>query len=109
VPERAWEWSRRIHFPAGYSVPLDFGMELWNWDVSRYESTEGTVAALRRSGRSFDDDSILFEATFTLLKNLSDVVDAAGGVERSHARLHREMALVQETWARRDPRRRRNV
>jgi hypothetical protein len=72
-------------------------MELWKWDVSLYESRDGIVAALRRAGRPFDDDSILFEATRSLLR---DVVDAAGGVERSHARLHQAMALAQEIWVR---------
>jgi hypothetical protein len=98
MPERAWEWLHRIHFGAdGRTVSLDWGRELWKWDLSRYESADGIAAALRRAGHPADDDSILFDATHTLLP---DVVDAAGGVERAHARLHREMALVQETYVR---------
>jgi hypothetical protein len=97
MPARAWEWSKRIHFGAGHTAPLDWGVELWKWDVSLYESTDGIVTALNRAGRPFDEDFILYNATCTLL---GDVVDAAGGVERSHARLHQEMALVQETWVR---------
>jgi hypothetical protein len=97
MPRRAWEWSRRINFGPGRSVPLDWGVELWKWDTSRYESTEGIVAALSRAGRPFDDDLILYNATATLLH---DVVDAAGGVERSHGRLHQELVLVQETYVR---------
>jgi len=96
MPERAWEWSRKIAFGAGRTAPLDFGAELWKWDVALYESRDGIVAALRRSGRPFDDDSILIEATHTLLR---DVVDAAGGVERSHGRLHQAMTLAQEICA----------
>jgi hypothetical protein len=97
MPERAWAWTRRIHFGAGRRVTLDWGVELWKWDVSRYESPDGIAAALRRAGRPFDDGMILFDATRTLLP---DVVDAAGGIERAHVRLHREMALVQETYDR---------
>jgi hypothetical protein len=97
MPERAWEWMRRIHFGAGHSVPLDFGVELWKWDASLYESRDGIVAALSRAGRPLDDDRILYHATCTLLP---DVVDAAGGVERAHARLHQAMALAQETLIR---------
>jgi hypothetical protein len=97
MPERAWEWTRRIHVGAGRTASLDWGVELWKWDLSRYESADGIAAALRRAGRPFDDDFILYNATATLL---ADVVDAAGGVEHSHTRLHQEMALVQETYVR---------
>jgi hypothetical protein len=97
MPQRAWDWEKRISFGAGHTVPLDWGAELWKWDSSLYESTDGIVAALRRAGRPLDDDSILFEATHTLLL---DVVDAAGGVERSCTRLHQAMRLAQETWVR---------
>jgi hypothetical protein len=97
MPEHAWEWTRRIHFGAESRVPLDFGVELWKWDASLYESVDGIVAALSRTGRPLDDEIILYHATSTLLL---DVVDAAGGVERAHARLHEAMALAQETWIR---------
>jgi hypothetical protein len=96
MPERAWEWNRRIHFGAGRTVSLDWGAELWKWDISLYESADGIAAALRRAGHQFDDDLIVFYATHTLLP---DVVDAAGGVERSHARIHQAMALVQRIYA----------
>jgi hypothetical protein len=97
VPEltQKQKWTRRIHFGDGRTVSLDWGAELWKWDIPLYESADGIAAALRRAGRPSDDDSILFDATHTLLP---DVVDAAGGVERSHARLHQAMALVQETY-----------
>jgi hypothetical protein len=75
---------------------LDWGAELWKWDISRYESAEAIAAALRRAGHSFDDDLIVFHATQTLLL---DVVDAAGGVERSYEQLHQAMARVHETYA----------
>jgi hypothetical protein len=95
MPERSWEWSRRIHFGVGRTVSLDWGAELWKWDISRYESASGIAAALRRAGHAFDDDEIVFHATHTLVP---DVVDAAGGVERSHARLHQAMALMQDKY-----------
>ena len=94
MPERAWEWTRRIHFGAGRRVPLDFGAELWKWDASLYESTDGIVAALSRTEGPLDDGLILSHATGSLL---DDVVDAAGGVESAHARLHQAIVLVQET------------
>jgi len=94
MPERAWEWTRRIHFGAGRTVPLDFGAELWKWDASLYESTDGIVAALSRTEGPLDDGLILSHATGSLL---DDVVDAAGGVESAHARLHQAIVLVQET------------
>jgi hypothetical protein len=92
--ERAWEWARRIHFGAGRTVPLDFGAELWKWDASLYESADGIRTALSRTEGPLDDGLILSHATGSLL---DDVVDAAGGVELAHARLHQAMALVQET------------
>jgi hypothetical protein len=66
------------------------------WDISRYESAEAIAAALRRAGHMFDDELIVFYATHTLLL---DVVDAAGGVKRSHEQLHQAIARVQETYA----------
>ena len=97
MPERAWKWSKRITWGEGRTVPLDWGMELWKWDVSLYESADGIRAALTRAGRSVDDDSILFEATHSLVL---DVVDAAGGVEQAHQRLHAALGTANETVAR---------
>jgi hypothetical protein len=94
MPERAWEWARRIHFGAGRTVSLGFGAELWKWDASLYESADGIVAALSRTEGPLDDGLILSHATGSLL---DDVVDAAGGVENAHTRLHHAMGLVQET------------
>jgi hypothetical protein len=85
---------RRIHFGAGRTVPLDFGAELWKWDTSLYESADGIVAALRRTAGPLDSGLILSHVTGSLL---DDVVDAAGGVESAHARLHQAVALVQKT------------
>ncbi len=72
-------------------------MELWKWDVSLYESVDGIRAALTRAGKSADDDSILFEATHSLVL---DVIDAAGGVEQAQQRLHKALDAVHETVAR---------
>ncbi len=60
---------------------------------TRTKSVQGIVVALSRAGRSFDDDSILADATMTLM---DDVVQAAGGVESAHGRLRRGVALAQE-------------
>src|SRR5216683_5871065 len=97
MPERAWKWTRRIIWGEGRSVPLDWGMELWKWDVSLYESADGIRAALTRAGRSVDNDSILFEATRSLVL---DVVDAAGGVEQAQQRVHKALDAVDETVVR---------
>jgi hypothetical protein len=97
MPERMWQWQRRIYFGPGRKVPLHFGAELWKRDIALYESADGIAAALRRAGRPANDESILSDATATLL---NDVVDAAGGLEHSHARLHQAMALVQEIYVR---------
>ena len=41
-----WHWQRRILFGSDRLVPLDFGAELWKWDVSAYESAHGIRTAL---------------------------------------------------------------
>jgi hypothetical protein len=74
---------------------LDFGAELWKWDVSLYESEDGIRTALARAGRPFDDESILFDATRSLL---GDVVEAAGGVESAHGRFTRSVASAQQRY-----------
>src|SRR6266516_3760215 len=97
MPERSWAWIKRISWGEGRTVSLDWDTELWKWDVSLYESAGGIRAALARAGRSVDDDSILFEATSNLVL---DVVDAAGGVEQAHQRLHKAIDAIHETVAR---------
>jgi hypothetical protein len=98
MPELAWEWAKQITWGEGRTVSLDWGMELWKWDVSLYESADGIRTAIMRAGKlPVDDDSILFEATGSLVL---DIVDAAGGVEQAHQRLHRAMDVVHETLAR---------
>lgn len=95
MPIKSWEWSRRIIHGTGRLVSLDWGKELWKWDVALYESVDGIVASLNRTGRPFDEDSILFEATRSLL---TDVVDAAGGLEASIARLHTALDRAQQQY-----------
>jgi hypothetical protein len=99
VPEQAWRWSHRIFFSDDRGAPLDWGTELWNWDISRFESAAAIESAFRRIGRPFDDDDLLYYATRTLL---TDVVDAAGGVERAYGRFRKAMERAQATseeWA----------
>ncbi|GAB3914446.1 hypothetical protein ACFQ1S_00615 [Kibdelosporangium lantanae] len=97
MPERSWNWAKRITWGEGRTAPLDFGKELWKWDVSLYESADGIRASLVWAGRTPDDDSILFEATHSLI---SDVVDAAGGAEQAHRRFCDAMDTVHETYVR---------
>jgi len=77
------------------SAPLDWGSEVWRWDVSRYESVPGIVAALNRAGRPSNDDVVLYEATHTLML---DVIEAAGGVESAYERFRRAMADTHATY-----------
>jgi hypothetical protein len=93
VPERAWQWQSRIGCGPDRFVPLDWGSELWNWDVSTFESADGIRVAKTRSGRAFDDDDVRAGATLTLLQ---DVVDAAGGLEAAYKRFGVAGASAQE-------------
>jgi hypothetical protein len=93
MPERMWQWQRRIAFGSGRLARLDWGTELWVWDVSAYESADGIRLAKMRQGRTFNDGDVLFEATFTLLK---DVVDATGGLEAAHKRFIQAIAAAQD-------------
>ena len=95
MPPRAWQWTYRIHFGTG--VGLQWGIELWKWNPSLFESADGIVASLSRSAHPIDDDSICFEATRSLL---DDVVDAAGGVERALDRLHESIDQARVVYAR---------
>ncbi|WP_410671957.1 hypothetical protein [Amycolatopsis sp. cmx-4-68] len=97
MPERSWQWVKRITWGEGRAVPLDFGMELWKWDVSLYESAEGIRAAMARAGKPLDDDAILYEATRSLL---ADVVDAAGGAEQAHQRFRDAVEAIKAQVAR---------
>jgi hypothetical protein len=83
-----------MHGP-GRRVPLDFGAELWNSDLSLFESVPGIAAVLERSHPAPGDDRIWYEATRSLL---ADVVDAAGGAELALGRLHASMDLAQERY-----------
>jgi hypothetical protein len=94
-----WQWQKRIAWGDGRNVALDFGTELWKWDIGAYESVDGIVAGLTRAGRSFDDESVLADATMTLM---GDVVQAAGGVECAYGRFRRGVELTRdryEEWA----------
>lgn len=94
MTERAWQWIKRIRFGAGRKAPLDWGQELWKWDVSLYESAPAIAAAYTQAGRTPDDELVLYDATSSLLL---DVVDAAGGIEHSYAYLNRSMELALDT------------
>lgn len=99
MPKQACRWSHRIFFGDDRGARLDWGTELWNWDISLFESAAAIESAFRRIGRPFDDDDLLYYATRTLL---TDVVDAAGGVERAYDRLRQAMERAQaksEEWA----------
>jgi hypothetical protein len=94
MPQQAWRWSHRISFGQDRIVSLDWGVELWKWDISLYESAAAIESAHLRIGRPFDNDDLLYYATRTLL---TDIVDAAGGVERAYERFRKSMACAQET------------
>jgi hypothetical protein len=84
VEAKTWRWRERILHGL-----LDFGVELWKWDVCAYEGTD----AMRVKG--LKDEEILYQVTKTLLW---DVVDAAGGVLGAHERFSQSLALAQERY-----------
>lgn len=85
-------------FPRGRPASAaGVGAELWKSDVSFYESADTIAAALARAGKPADDDSVLYRATSSLLR---DVIDAAGGVEQSHVRLRGAIACAQDKYDR---------
>jgi hypothetical protein len=84
VEAKTWRWRSRILHGL-----LDFGAELWKWDVRAYEGTD----AMRAQG--LNDEEILYQVTKTLLW---DVVDAAGGVLGAHERFTQSLALAQERY-----------
>jgi hypothetical protein len=92
MTELARIWSNRVSFGNGRVAPLDWGRELWNWDISRYESVDGIREAHARAGLPSDDEFVLFEATRSLV---TDVIDAAGGVEQAHARVSHGVGEMQ--------------
>ena len=95
MPTLAWEWQRRIMAGPGRLAALDWGQELWQWKIAHYESAAAIARAFKRAGYEADDDRVLFDATASLL---TDVVDAAGGVELSLRRLRDAMAIAQSAW-----------
>lgn len=83
---RTSRWRTRVMSPGGANAPLDYGRELWVWDVTRYESVSGIRVARVRAGLPTDDDAVVADATRDLV---IDLVDAAGGVKRAHGSLRR--------------------
>jgi hypothetical protein len=94
VHERYWRWQRRRAFGPGRQVPLDFGAELWEQDLSLYESAAGIRAARARAGKE-QDEELRYTLTNSLLR---DVIEAAGGVEYAHERFRRSVNLAQERY-----------
>jgi hypothetical protein len=95
MSQRSNQWARRVAFSEHSTVGLDFGQELWKWDVALHESAPGIRQRLSDVGRQPDDDSVLYHVTRTLLM---DVVDAAGGVERAYDRVCASMAAAQNSY-----------
>ena len=96
MPAKAFEWLRRIHFGEGRTVGLYWGMELWKWDASLYETAESIRDALGRKGLDNGRDSVLTEATLRLL---DDAVHATSGIELAWTRLHVAMDRLQEAYS----------
>ncbi len=80
---RLTEWMRRTKFPQS-GVELGAELELWNLDVSHYETAEPLRERLRALGRSCEDRDLYHYLT---RNQLTDVVIAAGGVEYSVERV----------------------
>jgi hypothetical protein len=75
-------------------VALGYPQEVWNDDLTRYESAEGLRALYQRLGRPAA--SILYDITSTLI---SDVIDAAGGIEGAVFRIHEALDRLNEVYA----------
>jgi hypothetical protein len=93
------EWRTRISFNPHSTGGLDWGQELWKWDVTLYEGAAGIAVALTAAwaanGRSFDNNNVLYYATRNILQ---DVIDAAGGVELAHQRLQESITTAQAKY-----------
>jgi hypothetical protein len=76
-------------------VPLDFGAELWKWDVSLYECANFIKDRRAQANLPTDPDSILTDVTMTLVR---DVVDAAGGLERSCLMFGKAVTTLDEAY-----------
>jgi hypothetical protein len=95
MPRRAWNWRHRVSFNATSVAGLDFGQELWRWEVSRYESAPGIESRLRAQGRPADSDDVMYYVTRNLV---TDVIDGAAGVEQAHIKLGEAMNKAQVTY-----------
>jgi hypothetical protein len=95
MPPKSWAWRQRVTFNPASQAGLDFGQELWKWDPIRYESAAGIRASLSAVGRPADTDAVMYYVTRNLVM---DVIDAAGGIERAHARFTEAMATAQATY-----------
>lgn len=89
------DWRKRIAFSPNSTVGLTWGQELWKWNANLYEGAAGIAAALKARGRPYDDDDVLYYATRNVLE---DVIDAAGGVELAHKRLHESIGSAQAIY-----------
>jgi hypothetical protein len=96
VVTRSAEWSTRIHFPALAKVPPGFGSEYWDLDPTHHEGWEALRDRYISVGRKWTKRGLALELAWNLL---DDVIDAAGGVEYSMARLRSTVTEV-EHWIR---------
>lgn len=95
MARKAWDWRRRVSFNPASVAGLDFGQELWRWDMNRYESAPGIESRLRTLGRSATTDDVMYYVTRTLVM---DVIDAAAGVEQAHIKLGEALTEAQATY-----------
>jgi hypothetical protein len=86
--QRTQEWFRRVKFNPEHGIALDFGMELWKQDVSRYECADNLRSILKQAGVNSDDDAVLYDATASLLW---DTINAAGGIEYAYLRFNNSL------------------
>lgn len=99
--ERLNEWLRRETFSSG--VRLAWGSEYWDLNPEHYDGASGVRDRFRALRRPRTRRGLALELTDFLL---SDVILAAGGVERSVDRLRRsaeELEQLAERWQIRGP------
>ena len=80
--ERTRAWRNRLHFPENAKAGLNFPAEVWMWDIASYESAAGIRRVLQRGTTTPDEEEVLYRVVRSLI---SDVIDAAGGVEHAYS------------------------
>lgn len=89
------DWYLRVNSPAAAKASLGFGYEYWLLDPERYEGHAELAVMAAARGYHWRRRQLAYELVEDLL---TDVIAAAGGVERSVAAL-REATADAQAWS----------